>query len=392
MSKELNGPKVVVFENIEYGPAMNILLVTNNYFPYQAGVARSVDILHKTLLERNHYSTVVTFAFENKRYNEPTIIRIPGLWYFTYYQKQCLIPLGMTHAIQAIVEQKKPDVIHIHHPFLLPYAALIVALKQNIPVVFTHHALYENYVYYAPCGHRILKKWVNARTLYTCHQTNRIIAPTESIKKLVPTSQADKIVVIPTPIESYFFTTPVQIHRHNRPFTVISVSRFAPEKNITFLLHVAALLDTEDMQFNFIGYGAHLPFLKKYAYHTLRLHSSRVRFIEHTAHQHLITHYDNAHLFIFASKSETQGIVFAESMARGTPVIAVRAPGAQDIVQDDYNGFLVNDPAQMAQHIMTLKNDPALREQLARGARETALQYTHEEYGEKMEKVYESVM
>ena len=57
-----------------------------------------------------------------------------------------------------------------------------------------------------------------------------------------------------------------------------------------------------------------------------------------------VKHYVHAaDLFLFASKSETQGIVLAEAMAAGTPVVAVHAVGSDDIVKDGVNGFLTEE-------------------------------------------------
>ena len=50
-----------------------------------------------------------------------------------------------------------------------------------------------------------------------------------------------------------------------------------------------------------------------------------------------------ADLFLFASTSETQGIVLAESFAAGTPVVAVRAVGTDDIIENGINGFLTEE-------------------------------------------------
>ena len=66
-----------------------------------------------------------------------------------------------------------------------------------------------------------------------------------------------------------------------------------------------------------------------------------------------------ADLFLFASKSETQGIVLAEAMAAGIPVVAVHATGADDIIEDGVNGFLTEEREEVwaAKVIEALKRE-----------------------------------
>ena len=91
-------------------------------------------------------------------------------------------------------------------------------------------------------------------------------------------------------------------------------------------------------------------------------------------------YYSACDLFLFASKSETQGIVLLEAMASKVPVIAVRASGVVEVVRDDINGYMTEeDTVQWAEKVASVLKDPLLLERLKMGAYETAQRYnTHQ--------------
>ena len=90
----------------------------------------------------------------------------------------------------------------------------------------------------------------------------------------------------------------------------------------------------------------------------------------------LADHYASADLFAFSSLTETFGNVVLEAMASGLPVVAVRAGGVGDTVLPGRTGLLVEstDPAsKLAEALIRLVDDHALRTKLAAQAREYAL-------------------
>jgi len=129
-----------------------------------------------------------------------------------------------------------------------------------------------------------------------------------------------------------------------------------PEKSIEFLLEVIAQLD-ERYRLTLIGYGALEDKLKAYAYERLGLSSERVCFIEHPSKEQISEYYRRSHLFLFASVTETQGLVLAESMAFGTPVIARRGPGVIDSIASGSNGYLVDSIDEMVERIYELTSN-----------------------------------
>jgi len=88
-----------------------------------------------------------------------------------------------------------------------------------------------------------------------------------------------------------------------------------------------------------------------------------------------VHHYQQADLFLFSSTTDTQGLVLAEAMANGTPVIAIDGPGQRDVIQNGKNGFLVDTVENMAHKIEAIAKSAQMLALLQEGAFQTARNY-----------------
>ena len=100
-----------------------------------------------------------------------------------------------------------------------------------------------------------------------------------------------------------------------------------------------------------------------------------------------------AYLFTIASTTESFGIVIIEALASGIPVLAVRAPGAADILTDDLDGLLVDDDVEkFADALEKIIREPKLRERLSKGALKTSEKYNIDTISERMLNLYREVI
>ena len=101
--------------------------------------------------------------------------------------------------------------------------------------------------------------------------------------------------------------------------------------------------------------------------------AGRIRFLGVRPHATLPACYQAADLFLFASETETQGLVLAEAAACGLPAVAVAAPGCDEVVHDGETGLLTKgEPTALAEAAIGLLLDADRRRAMAARARQVA--------------------
>ena len=325
---------------------MNIVMMTNTYLPHVGGVARSVSAFTEAYRDRGHRVLVVAPVFPNAPADEPDVVRIPAIQNFNGSDFSVVLPVPgrLDEALDAF----EPDIIHAHHPFLIGSTALRVAAERDCPLVFTHHTLYEAYTHYVPGDSPALKRFVVELSTSYANSADQVIAPSQSIADLlVDRGVETPIAVVPTGIDRAAFASgdgaafrqawgldpdaPVMGH----------VGRLAEEKNLSYLTDalLKALAQSPRAQVLIVGEGAeHETIADQVAQAGVGDRVCLTGALEWPA---LADAYAAMDLFAFASHTETQGLVLAEAMAAGVPVVALDAPGAREVLEDGANGRLL---------------------------------------------------
>ena len=332
---------------------MNILMMTNTYLPHVGGVANSVHAFAGALREAGHRVLVVAPEFEdgNEKHTgkeEDGVIRLPAIQRFNGSDFSVRLPIpGL---LSAELARFQPDIVHAHHPFLLGDTALRVAARRDLPLVFTHHTLYERYTHYVPGDSPTIRRFAIRMATEYANLCDQVIAPSESIQALLEErGVTTPITPIPTGIDPVTFGSgdgTVLRKRLGIPpeaFVVGHVGRLAPEKNLGFLSRSLArfLVSHPDSHCLIAGTGSAEDEVRA-ALADPAL-ASRVHFLGKRTGRDLVDAYAAMDLFAFASTSETQGMVLAEAMAAGVPVVALDAPGVREVVNNGQNGELLFD-------------------------------------------------
>jgi len=98
-------------------------------------------------------------------------------------------------------------------------------------------------------------------------------------------------------------------------------------------------------------------------------------------------------LFVYASLTETQGLVTMEALAAGLPVVAVDATGTRDVIQDKVDGFLTDDDCHaLAVAMLRLIDDPVLRQQIRENLNQSVKNFDLMEQAKKLLAVYEQAI
>lgn len=370
---------------------MRIVFITNNYTPYSGGVVSSINALVPELQRLGHQVFIITLDFLGQHHKDPdNVFRVPCPIKFKYRTNYMAVPWRMNHQIEKLIKELKPDIIHSHHPWLLGSAARNISKKFKIPIVFTYHTLYDHYAYYLPVPQVISRPIINYRVKKYCAAVDGIIAPSRAVQERIKSyGISTPCMVIPSPLSPEFINQPrvIKAKKTESPCKLLVVSRLVKEKNLPIIFDAfAQLIQNHPRNFTLtvVGYGAYAPYLKNYAYNFLKLPQELVIFLDKKSKHDLIPLYHAADLFLFSSLSDTQGLVLAEAMSCGTPVVALDGPGQRDIVKSGINGFLVSDAHEMVEVIRHIKNDSQFYERLRMGAYETAQGYAPRLLSEKL--------
>ena len=324
---------------------MNILMLTNTFLPHVGGVARSVQRFSEEFRRRGHRVLVVAPDYAGSA-AEPDVVRVPALRNF--HGSDFSVPVPISRAVARALKTFAPEIVHSHHPYLLGDTALRVAASRGIPAVFTHHSLYEEFTHYVPGDSPRMKRFVRDLVVGYCDLCDSVIAPSETVAGMLALRGVKgPIQVIPTGVDLGLFSGGDRAFcraRYGIPeeaFLVGHVGRLAPEKNLGFLAQSVArfLVREENARFLLVGDGPMREAIRR----TFESRGLSGRFHEEgVLGEAALSHvYKGMDVFAFASRTETQGMVLTEAMAAGTPVVAIDAPGAREVVQDGKNGRLL---------------------------------------------------
>lgn len=181
-----------------------------------------------------------------------------------------------------------------------------------------------------------------------------------------------KVEVIPVGVNTSAFA-PLDLERI--PGSVLYAGRLCERKGLPLLLEAMSILRGRHpgAKLHVIGEGALRAGLEQTA-RRLGI-ADRVEFLGKVGEAELAGWYNRAEVFVLPSLFEGFGIVCVEAMACGTPVVAARAPGVTDIIEDGRNGLLVDrDPARLADAVASLLADGGLARALAGEGRRDVLE------------------
>jgi len=374
---------------------LRIALISNNYTPYSGGVVSSINAQVATLLEAGHFVRVITLDFLGAKQTDPDyVIRVHTLLKFRYKQNYYAIPWFMVTQLKKAITHMNADIIHVHHPFLLGAKGLEVARTLGLPIVFTYHTLYVEYAHYVPLPAITAKPLIGKLVRQFCSAVDAIIVPGPGmLNSLREQNISTLLKCIPSPLQSCFQDIPFteQTNSAAEPVKLLSVLRFTKEKNVRFLLDVLALLD-ERFTLTLVGYGVEYENLRSYAYDYLQLSENQLQFVLKPPREQLINYYKDADLFLFPSRTDTQGLVLLEAMACSTPGIAIMGSGQKDIIQNNKNGCLITTEQEMKQAIMHLTKDVETYSAMQKEAWRTAQNYLPAKFREQLLALYRQLI
>jgi 1,2-diacylglycerol 3-alpha-glucosyltransferase len=382
---------------------MKILFISDVYFPRINGVSTSIRTFVLQMQNLGHEVHLIAPDYDVVTEDEAWIKRIPARSiYFDPEDK--LMKYGEAVKLLPALEQEKYDIIHVHTPFVAHYLGLKLAAQLNIPCIETYHTFFEDYLHhYLPWMPKSIARGI-ARMISKrqCNAVDAIVAPSNPMLDVLRKYGVNVLSeVIPTGLQdSSFAAADGQAFRLkygiplDRPM-LLYVGRVAFEKNIDFLLEMTKLLAEKrpDVLLVVTGEGPAEASLHKLA-KTLEIEKN-VQFIGYLdRNKELNACYESADIFVFASKSETQGLVLLEAMAQATPVVAIAELGTASILIEGKGALIApDDTTQFAERVHQLLLNPEHRFELGNRAKNYALdKWTATLQAQRMIKFYEEII
>lgn len=382
---------------------LRVAMFTNNFLPFIGGVPIAIERLRRGLTQLGHKVLVVAPCYQDATSDEADTVRVGPLLplgKFGEFRLANIFSWSMYRKVMLF----RPDLIHVHHPFWLGSAGVITARMLDIPVIYSYHTRLEHYAHYVPLPGPLFRNLVShALVRRLANRCDGVVVPTESAEEYLRTIGVKRpIFVQPTGIDyqrlQAVTAAEVQVLREKLGLTnervLISISRLSKEKNIDFMFDAIAQLArtcTVPFRLLLIGEGEEREHLQR------RLSTeglaSHVLLVGAVPPEEIPIYCQLGDFFLFASRSETQGMVILEAMAAGLPVVAVRSSGIDDFVQDGVNGF--KTPAnctRWAARVEQLLSDTALCKQFSDNARTFAFAFRIEQFSDNFTKIYARVL
>ena len=332
---------------------MRILIGIEAYYPLKAGSAYAAYRLATGLVNRGHEVFVVTpgegFKVQKTVEEKITVYRVGS---FPILNSGLRIAPFARYFIAPIVEEIKPDVIHVEDHFFVAWSLIDYARKHKIPLVGTNHYHPRNLIHYLKLSPKMeegLEKlaWKHFNTIY--EQLDIITTPTETSRQIMLSNGFKKpIRVISNGIDmSYFKPFPkeeladvAEKYNLNGDFKkILFVGRLEKEKSIDITLQAVQLVSKKiDVKFFVIGVGSERDELEKLV--TELGISDRVTFLGGIPDEDVRRIYSYCDLFVTASTVELQGLVVMEAMASGLPIVSSQGMALRELVEEGRNGYI----------------------------------------------------
>ncbi len=379
--------------------SLRVLMVSDVYFPRINGVSTSIETFRTALPEHG-----IEVGLVAPRYGDETdtthIVRVPGRR-LPRDPEDRLMHYGRLRET-VLGTAANYDLIHVQTPFAAHYAGLHAAKALGKPVLATYHTLFEEYLqHYIPfLPPKALRALARRFSRGQCNALDAVVVPSTAMEdRLRAYGVEADMHVLPTGLPENAFRPGNRDRfraRHGiAPETpvVLFVGRVAHEKNIGFLLDALAHARRElpGLLLLVTGEGPALPDLRRQA--ARQGLNDAVRFLGYLDRRHeLPDAYAAADAFVFASRTETQGLVLLEAMAQGCPVVAQSVMGTADILGPG-RGCLTapDDSHEFARAMLQLLLDPGLRALLSAQAREYAREWSDSTLAQRMARLYQGL-
>jgi glycosyltransferase involved in cell wall biosynthesis len=322
------------------------------------GIERKIDLQALNMIVRNF-----------TRYPPISLLRKPTTLYW-----ENLYALN----VSKVIEKNDIDLIHAHFAYPEGLAGSLAKRRTSKPLVVTVHGydiLVEKSVKY---GVRLSKK-MDAVVREVLNNADAIVAASkvtlDEVRKIV--RQTDKVYLIPNGVDVQRFNPKINVSSVKKTlgtencFIIFTLRHHEPRYGLEYLIRAIPIVlkQRNDVVFVIGGEGSLQQYHEQLV---IKLGAGKnVRFIGKISPSEVPLYYAMSNMVVVPSLQEAFGLVVAEAMACGKPVIGTRVGGIPDQIIDRYNGFLIppRSPIQIAEKILWLIEHPDEAKQMGMNGR-----------------------
>jgi glycosyltransferase involved in cell wall biosynthesis len=379
---------------------MKILFISDVYFPRINGVSTSIETFRHELRGLGHTVHLIAPDYFAPSEDESDILRVPSRG-LPLDPEDRLMKYDWVMSHLERLRKEHYDIIHIQTPFVAHYLGTKLSRLLAIPCVETYHTFFEEYLYhYIPFLPKRMMRMVARR--FSRHQGNSLdgmVVPSrpmmEVLRQYGVTTTAE---VIPTGLEPESFRQGDGAGfrsrygiAQDRP-VLLFLGRVAHEKNIGFLLRVVQRVrqNIPDVLLLIAGEGPARQGLERDA-SDMTLNGN-IKFIGYLdRHTELNDCYRAADIFVFSSRTETQGLVLLEAMAQGVAVVSIAEMGTKDVLREGAGVHIAEENVEdFSGKVTRLLEDAGVRAALGEAGREYATGWSASKMAERMVVFYQA--
>jgi 1,2-diacylglycerol 3-alpha-glucosyltransferase len=384
---------------------VRVLFISDVYFPRVNGVSTSIRTFRDDLARSGVETLLIAPEYADRPRAQPAergVIRVPAGSVPGDPEDRRLRWRALHRALQAL-QSTEWDLVHIQTPFVAHYAGTRFARRKGIPCIETYHTFFEEYLHhYVPALPRVVgRALARAVTRSQCHGVQALIAPSEPLRQsLLEYGIATPVHVVPTGLPADRFT-PGDGRRFreraglpaDRPL-ITYVGRVAHEKNIEFLVRMFGRVREAVPRALLVIAGegpAREPLRRLAASLGLAGDIHFAGYLERDTT--LLDCYAAAAVFVFASRTETQGLVLLEAMAQGAPVVSTAELGTRSILLPGCGALVVEERQEaFAAAVTRVLTEPGLAQALAERGRAHARAWSSAAMAARMSDLYRALL
>jgi 1,2-diacylglycerol 3-alpha-glucosyltransferase len=388
---------------------VRVLYLSDVYFPRVNGVSTSIATFRTDLVREGIETTLIAPEYDRgdsaqehpAEMRSERIVRVASSGVPGDPEDRRMRWRPLMRTLESVARERF-DLVHIQTPFIAHYAGVRQARALRVPCITTYHTFFEEYLHhYAPLLPRAIgRTLVRAFTRSQARQVDALIAPSEPMREvLLQYGVSTPIYVLPTGLpadrfragDGARFRALAQLPA-DRPLLVY-VGRIAFEKNIEFLIesYARVRLQAPRAMLVIAGEGPAQETLRRLVERLGLDHD--VRFVGYLDRaQALLDCYAAADAFVFASRTETQGLVLLEAMAQGAPVISTASLGTRSVLRPEAGAIVVPEQTdEFAAAVLRVLDRADLRAELAARSRRYAESWSSPALARALAEVYQTV-